>query len=53
MICINNLGVDCRARGIVYQITCGECENEVEVKNKYRGQTGRSAYERINEHYED
>ena len=39
MICVNDLGIDCRARGCVYQITCEECERIVGVKNKYRGQT--------------
>ena len=37
--------IDCRTRGCVYEITCEECSR------KYRGQTGRSMFERINEHF--
>ena len=47
MICQHETGVNCRARGCVYEIQCSECER------KYRGQTGNSAHERINQHYED
>ena len=47
MICRLETGVNCRARGCVYEMLCGECER------KYRGQTGNSAHERINQHFED
>ena len=36
--------VDCRTRGCVYEFMCEEC------KRLYRGQTGRSIYERGQEH---
>ena len=44
-LCINGSKVDCRTRGCVYEIKCIECSR------KYIGQTGRSLYERVNEHY--
>ena len=47
IVCEKNSDFDCRSRGCVYQIRCKECERE------YRGQTGRSAYERTCEHMED
>jgi hypothetical protein len=47
MICKLNLGINCRERGCVYEFECTLC------KRKYRGQTGNSAYERTNQHFED
>lgn len=47
VLCRMNTGVDCRTRGCVYQMRCKECSR------KYRGQTGRSTYERMNEHFTD
>ena len=46
-----NLGIriNCRARGSVYEIRCEDCGRTVE--KKYRGQTGRSIYERMKEHF--
>ena len=38
---------DCRTRGCVYQLECVECGR------KYRGQTGNSGYERVNQHFDD
>ena len=38
---------DCRTRGCVYQSECVECGR------KYRGQTGNSGYERVNQHFDD
>ena len=38
---------DCRKRGCVYQLKCSE------DSRKYRGQTGRSTYERFNEEIRD
>ena len=46
-ICESNSGVNCRARGCVYEMICKECER------KYRGQTGVSAQERMNKHFDD
>ena len=46
-LCELNMDINCRIRGCVYKILCTEC-------NKcYIGQTCRSMYDRINEHYED
>lgn len=47
MICKLENGVNCRARGCVYEMLCSECER------RYRGQTGNSAGERINQHFDD
>ena len=46
-ICESNSGVNCRARGCVYEMICDECER------RYRGQTGNSANERVNQHFDD
>ena len=44
-ICKLGIKIDCRTRGCVYEMTCKECSR------KYRGQTGRSIFERVNEHF--
>ena len=46
-----NLGIriNCRSRGSVYEIRCEDCGRTVE--KMYRGQTGRSIYERMKEHF--
>ena len=46
-ICQGQTGVNCRARGCIYEMICLECER------KYRGQTGNSAQERVNTHFKD
>ena len=46
-ICELETGVNCRARGCIYEMWCKECQR------KYRGQTGVSADERIGKHFED
>ena len=46
LLCAQGSGTDCRVRGCVYQYSCDECDR------KYRGQTGRSIYERNREHIE-
>ena len=46
-ICQIETGVNCRTRGCVYEIQCEEC------KRRYRGQTGNSANERINQHFDE
>ena len=46
-ICSIQNGINCRARGCIYEMTCTECDR------KYRGQTGNSAQERINQHFEN
>ena len=46
LICCQGCGSNCRERGCVYEYICEECER------KYRGQTGRSIYERNKEHIE-
>jgi hypothetical protein len=47
VICKIDSDFDCRTRGCVYEIRCKECNR------KYRGQTGRSTYERTGEHMDD
>ena len=47
VLCRFWIDIDCRKRGCVYEIKCSDCSR------KYRGQTGRSLYERINEHFRD
>ena len=46
VICREGMDIDCRRRGIVYEIEC----KEEGCNKKYIGQTGRSIYERIKEH---
>ena len=48
--CNHDIHINCRTRGCVYQIECVECEQI--VTKQYRGQTGRSSYERTKEHIE-
>ena len=45
VLCQNGSDVDCRERGCVYTMMCKAC------RRKYRGQTGRSMNERINEQF--
>jgi len=47
ILCELGMNLDCRTRGCVYEMKCAECSR------KYRGQTGRSIFERINEHFKD
>ena len=47
VICKQGVKINCRIRGCVYEIKCEECER------KYVGQTSRSMYERMNEHFDD
>ena len=44
LICSQGCGTDCRTRGCVYEFLCVDCSR------RYRGQTGRSIYERGVEH---
>ena len=46
MICCQGCGSDCRTRGCVYEYKCEDCSRV------YRGQTGRSIYERNKEQIE-
>ena len=48
MMCRLECKTSCRVRGIVYELVCADCEIVI-----YRGQTSRSGYERINEHFVD
>ena len=43
VVCESGCDVDCRTRGVVYELWCKEC------MRKYRGQTSRSTYERKKE----
>ena len=47
LICASGCKVDCRTRGVVYELWCKECQR------KYRGQTGRAIYCRSKEHVDD
>ena len=47
VVCKLGSNVNCRARGCVYEMICDECGR------RYRGQTGNSLQERINQHFED
>ena len=47
-MCQMGCKTSCRIRGMVYELKCDPCQ-----KILYRGQTSRSGYERINEHFED
>ena len=44
--------VDCRSRGCVYEMVCSLCKDKLK-NEKYRGQTGRSMYERMKGHFQD
>ena len=48
--CNHSIQINCRTRGRVYQFECIECQ--LVVTKMYRGQTGRSTYERTKEHIE-
>ena len=48
MMCKLKCKTSCRIRGIVYELVCTDCN-----KILYRGQSSRSGYERINEHFDD
>ena len=47
LICADGCKVDCRMRGVVYELWCKEC------LRKYRGQTGRAIYCRGKEHVDE
>ena len=50
--CNLGLTINCRKRGPVYEISCNDCEEALETpEKKYRGQTGRTMYHRMKEHY--
>ena len=46
--CVRGIEVNCRARGVVYEIECVDCTTT--ERKMYRGQSGRSLYERMKEH---
>ena len=48
MMCKLECKTNCRIRGIVYQLICNDCD-----KILYCGQSSRSGYERINEHFDE
>ena len=48
MMCKLRCKTSCRIRGIVHELVCTDCN-----KILYRGQSSRSGYERINEHFDD
>ena len=49
--CNRGIRINCRARGCAYWIDCEDCRQT--VMKQYRGQTGRSIYERMKEHFKE
>ena len=49
--CNRDIQINCRARGCVYEIECTDCKET--VTKQYRGQSGRSIYERMKEHFRE
>ena len=49
--CSRDIHINCRARGCVYYIDCEDCQQT--IYKQYRGQTGRSIYERMKEHFKE
>ena len=47
IVCQQENGVDCKTRGCVYEMECKDCGR------KYRGQTGNSLRERMDQHFDD
>ena len=47
VVCLDGVKTSCRMRGVVYDLACKECDR------KYRGQTGRTVYDRLKEHVGD
>jgi hypothetical protein len=47
--CTRGIQINCRTRGCVYQIECLDCQ--LTTTKQYCGQTGRSVYERMKEHF--
>ena len=47
--CTRDIKINCRTRGCVYEIECLDCQPT--GAKQYRGQTGRSVYERMKEHF--
>ena len=50
--CNLGLQINCRKRGLVYEMWCEDCKVEIEKPEQmYRGQTGRTTYHRVKEHF--
>ena len=49
--CERGMQINCRTRGCVYEIECLNCH--LTVSKQYRGQSGRSLYERMKEHFRE
>ena len=50
--CNRELPINCRKRGAVYEMYCTKCKETVNTPDKaYRGQTGRTTYHRMKEHF--
>ena len=49
--CNMDLSINCRKRGPVYEISCETCKETIGKEMMYRGQTGRTAYHRMKEHF--
>ena len=52
MTCYLELPINCRKRGPVYEMNCVTCKEMLDtVEQAYRGQTGRTTYHRMKEHF--
>lgn len=49
--CNRDIHINCRTRGVVYEIECKVCKDT--ITKQYTGQTGRSVYERMKEHFRE
>ena len=51
--CGLGLTINCRKRGVVYEMYCEDCKAALEKEEKkYRGQTNRTTYHRTKEHFD-
>ena len=51
MICRSGKGGHCRTESVVYEVKCGQCESEGRGRRVYIGETGKSGYERMVQHW--
>ena len=50
--CYLDLPINCRKRGPVYEMYCVTCKEMLDAQEQaYRGQTGRTTYHRMKEHF--
>jgi hypothetical protein len=51
VICRSGKGGQCRTESVVYEVKCGQCEREGRGRKVYIGETGKSGYERMVQHW--